>query len=202
MKTRPFTLPLPVLLLLAFYATASHAVYAQGPPPPPPARDYFPDKWDEYVSQQGRFRVRFPGKPKESIKTEDTSAGKLETLTLEYKGLLQYSVAFADYENLLDARLTTQQLLEGAKNAVLNNLPPKTTRIVTERAVTIDGHPGYFLHIEHDGKSVVRAEWVIVGKKLYVLVVEGPKASSNVYKGDNDYEQVAMGFINSFHITP
>lgn len=203
MKTKSPALLLPVLLVLAFYGKAGIAVYAQEPPPPPPpARDYFPDKWDEYVSQQGRFRVRFPGKPKESITTEETPAGKLDTLTVEYKGLLQYSVTFMNYEKLLDDRLTTQQLLEGSKNAVLNNLPAKTTRIVTERTVTVDGHPGYFLHVEHEGKSVMRAQWIMVGKKVYVLIVEGRKGSSNVYKGENDYEEIAMGFINSFHLTP
>jgi hypothetical protein len=203
MKTRIFTYLLPALLVSAFYATACVSAQAQEPPPPPPpAKDYFPNTWDEYSSQQGQFRVRIPGKPKESTTTEDTPAGKLVTLDVEYKGLLGYSVVFMNYEKLLDAQITEQQLLEGSKNAVLDKMKATNFRIVKERSVTVDGHAGYFLHAEYGVKGVMRVQWVIAGKRVYILIAEGRKGSPNELEGKDDFEKVAMGFINSFHITP
>ncbi|HKR02701.1 MAG TPA: hypothetical protein VJT09_18630 [Pyrinomonadaceae bacterium] len=201
MKTRFFSYLIFALFLSVFYVMVETGVGAQEPLPPP-APDYFPDRWDECTSQQGRFRIRFPGKPKESTTTEDTPAGKLVTLDLQYKGLLQYSVTFMDYEKLLSGQPTEQQLLEGSKNAVLDKMKANNMRLMKERAVTIDGHAGYFLHAEYGASGVVRVEWVIAGKRVYILVVDGRKGSPNELEGKDDFEKVAVGFINSFHVMP
>jgi hypothetical protein len=105
-----------------------------------------------------------------------------------------------DYEKLGGDRLTEQQLLEGTKEYVLESLKPHNLRIIKERVVTIDGHPGSFLHAEHGVRGVIRLEWVAVGKKVYLLIAEGRKGIPNELEGKDDFEKVAMGFINSFRL--
>lgn len=74
-------------------------------------------------------------------------------------------------------------------------------RIVKEKAVTIDGYPGYFTHVE-SSKGWVRMQQIVVGKRVYTIVVEGRKGRANELEGKDDFEKVAMGFINSFKLIP
>ena len=200
-KTKTFIPQLSALLMFSFYIVATFHVLAQGPPPPPPpppAKDYFPDKWDEYTSETGKFRIRFPKEPRESVNTQ----GQLEVHSLEHKGLLHYQVSYVDYKTQIADPQKLSNLLQGLRNAALNSLQGKNVRIVAEREVIVDGHKGIFIHIEVEGREIVRLQWVVAGSRLYSISASSRKGSPNEMEGKNDFEKVATGFISSFHIIP
>lgn len=188
---------LTMMMLLA----SAHfiSVHAQGPPPPPPpAKDYFPRTWDEYSFPAGQFRIRFPGKPTEST----TKQGQIEVHSIEYKGLMAYRVSYVDYQVPIDDPQKVKDLLQGLKTAALSSIKDKEMRVIAEREITVDGHPGLFIHLEVGAKEVIRMQWTAAGSRLYTVSTTSGKGTSYELEGEDDYEKVVVGFIGSFHITP
>lgn len=196
MRTKALNLLLPLLLLFVPFAT-THAVAQQGPPPPP-AIDYFPDKWKEYPFQSGKFRIKFPQEPRETVNTH----GQLEVHSVEYQGLLRYRVSYVDYKVPIDAPQQIKELLQGVKASALNAIKDKLLRLVAERELTVDGYRGIFVHIELQSNDVIRMQWVAAGSRLYTISTLNRKGSPDELEGKDDFEKVTSGFINSFHITP
>lgn len=182
-----------VLLVPATFIIAS----AQGPPPPP-AKDYFPDTWDEYSFPDGKFRIRFPQKPVESI----TIDGKLKVNSIHYKGLLDYQVTYIDYNVPLDNPQKVKEMLQAMKNAALNNIRERGVQIIADREVVVDGHSGVFIHVEVGGKEVIRLQWIAAGSRLYSISTTSRKGIPQELEGKDDYEKIVVGFIGSFHVMP
>jgi hypothetical protein len=199
-KTSLFISALSLVLFSTFvisacYVMAPAVAQAQKPlPPPPPAKDYFPDKWDEYTSEEGRFRVRFPGKPKEEF-------SPVGVHFLSYVGLLEYRVSYVDDPEITDALDSAKQYLEETRATWLDIAKIGNERVVKEKTVTIEGYPGYFMHTE-SARGWVRTQEIVVGKRVYTIVVDGRKGRANELEGKDDFEKVAMGFINSFKLIP
>ena len=192
MKTNILNLLLSMVLISACYVIGPALAQAQVPPPPP-AKDYSPDKWDEYTSEQGRFRIRFPGKPQ-----EESSVG---VRFLSYSGLLDYRVSYVDEPEITDDPISTKQYLQRMKSASKEIVKYSNERIIQEKDVTVDRYPGIYIHVE-SGKGWVRTQQIVVGKRVYTIVVEGRKGRANELEGKDDFEKVAMGFINSFKLIP
>ena len=190
-----------VLMIMMVLLASAHfiRVHAQDPPPPPPpAKDYFPKTWDEYSFPAGKFRIRFPQKPIESTATQE----RLQIHSVEYKGLINYRVSYVDYGSPIDDPTKVKEMLQGLKTAALNSIQNKEVRIITERDITVDGHPGVFVHVEVGGKEVIRIQWVAAGSRLYTVSATSRKGIPQELEGKDDFEKVAIGFINSFHIMP
>ena len=185
-------------LLLVSCSMSAPFLQAQGPPPPPPpAKDYFPNTWDEYP-RTGLFRLRFPQEPKERTAPQ----GNLEIHYLEYSGLLRYSLSYVDYQTSLEDPQKLKDILNGLKQITLKSVETIDHRLVTERDVKVDDHQGLFVQIEVQAKEVIRIQWLVVGSRLYTISTLSRKATDNEFKGKNDYEEIALGFINSFRLVP
>jgi hypothetical protein len=166
---------------------------AQGPPPPPPpAKDYFPNTWEEYPKTE-LFRIRFPKEPQERTATQ----GNLEIHYLEYKGLLRYSLSYVDYQTALEDPQKLKDILNGLKEITLKSVQNVDHRLVTEREVKVDNHTGLFVL---QAKEVIRMEWLVVGSRLYTISTLSRKATEQEFKGKDDYEEIALAFINSFRL--
>jgi hypothetical protein len=186
-------------IMLVLLASAHFiAAHAQGPPPPPPAKDYFPKTWDEYSFPAGKLRIRFPQKPIEST----TSAARFQVHLIQYKGLITYAVSYADYGVPIDDPQKVKEMLQSLKTAAINSIRDKGVRIITEREVAVDGHPGVFIHIEVGAKDVIRMQWLAAGSRLYTISTTSGKGSPLELEGKDDYEKIAIGFIGSFHVMP
>lgn len=187
-----------VLLGGVYHGSACCSVNAQElPPPPPPARDYFPEKWDEYTSRDGAFRIRFPSKPQEAL----TQKEELDIHSLEYKGLIKYRISYVDYKVPIENPQNVKDMLQQLKANALNSIGDKDARVVAEREVIVDGHAGIFIHLEVQPREVIRIQWVPVGSRLYTISASSRKGSPRELEGQDDFEKVAMGFISSFQIT-
>jgi len=188
-----------IVMLLLLASAHFIDVQAQGPPPPPPpAKDYFPKTWDEYSFPDGKLRIRFPAKPTESTSTKE----RFPIHTIKYKGLIAFEASYVDYQVPIDDPKKVKELLQAMKTAALNSIQPKSVQIVSEREVSVDGHSGIFLHLEVDAKEVIRVEWVIAGSRLYTVSASSGKGDPRELEGEDDFEKVALGFINSFHVMP
>ncbi len=197
MRTITLTLFLSMLFISACFVmtpTVSQAQEPLPPPAPPPATDYFPDKWDEYTSEQGRFRIRFPGKPKEEF-------SPVNVYFLSYSGLLDFRVSYVDEPELTSDPDSAKHYLRESKAASLLITKISGERIIKEKAVTVLGHPGYFLHVE-SAKARVRTLEIVAGQRVYTIIVEGRKGRANKLGGKADFEKVAMAFFNSFKLIP
>jgi hypothetical protein len=71
-------------------------------PPPPPAIDYSPERWNEFTSTEGRYRVRFPGTPQQASRTEETEMGRVPVQVASYKSFIRYSVVYMDYPQSIE----------------------------------------------------------------------------------------------------
>jgi hypothetical protein len=188
-----------IIMLLLLAPAHFVGVQAQGPPPPPPpAKDYFPNTWEEYSFPDGKLRIRFPAKPTESTSTEE----RFKIHSLKYKGLIVYEASYVDYQVPIDDPQKVKDLLQALKSAALNSIRPKGVQIIAEREIAVDGHTGIFLHLEVGAKEVIRVQWIIAGSRLYTISASSRKGSPLELEGKDDYEKVALGFINSFHVMP
>jgi hypothetical protein len=196
MRHKLAKLLLGALLTCAGMLNAASLLQAQGPPPPPPpAKDYFPNTWEEYPKTE-LFRIRFPKEPQARTATQ----GNLEIHYLEYKGLLRYSLSYVDYQKPLEDPQKLKDILNGLKEITLKSVQNVDHRLVTEREVKVDNHTGLFVQIEVQAKEVIRLEWLVVGSRLYTISTLSRKATEQEFKGKDDYEEIALAFINSFRL--
>ena len=182
------------MLLISAYCLMTPAVAQAQGLPPPPAKDYFPEKWEEYTSEQGRFRIRFPGKPKEEYSPVGVNF-------FTYNGLLEYRVSYVDEPELSDTLDSAKQYLRESRSASQEIVKYSNERIIEEKEVTFDGYPGLFTYVE-SGKAWIRTQEIVVGKRVFTIIVEGRKGQANELEGKDNFEKVAMGFINSFKPIP
>jgi hypothetical protein len=185
-----------IFLIISLIVALNTTVFAQQPSPSPPP-DYSPDKWSEYSSPLGEYRIRFPGRPSDV----STNNGKVETRGMEYKGVLTYRVIYVDYGESIDDPAKVKDLLQGIKEAALNAVRDRGLLVVADNEVEVDGHPGVFVHVEVQRRSVVRMQWVISGSRLYTISTLSDKTTSKDPEAKDDYESTSATFIKSFHIT-
>jgi len=181
-------------LLVITYSPSFTKIGAQEPPPP--AKDYFPNTWEEFTFPKGQFKIRFPQKPQEAMVNQDD----LEIHAISHKGLMNYRVSFVDFKVRIDQPDKVKGLLQGVKSAALKAIGDKTFDIKADREVLVDRYSGVFVHLEVQGREVVRMQWIAAGSHLYSISAESRKGSPQELEGADDYEKVAMGFINSFHV--
>jgi hypothetical protein len=181
-----------IKLFLSMLLMFAAALVAPAQEPQSPPRDFSPDKWDEYTSEQGRFKIRFPGTPKEE-------PGKLGAHFVSYSGFLDYRVSYVDEPELSDNLESAKRYLREMK-AVTNAIATLgNERIVKEEEVTIDGYPGNFTYVQST-KGWIRDLQIVVGKRVYTIIVEGRLAQANELEGKDNFEKPAMAFINSFKL--
>jgi len=124
----------------------------------------------------------------------------LEIHAISHKGLINYRVSFVDFKVRIDQPDKVKGLLQGVKSAALKAIGDKTFDIKADREVLVDRYSGVFVHLEVQGREVVRMQWIAAGSRLYSISAESRKGSPQELEGADDYEKVAMGFINSFHV--
>jgi hypothetical protein len=107
-----------------------------------------------------------------------------------------------DYGVPIDDPQKVKDMLQGLKAAALNSIRDKNVQIIVDREVEVDGHPGRFVHVEVQGKEVIRMQWIAAGSRLYTISASSRKGSPQELEGKDDFEKVAIGFIGSFHVIP
>lgn len=200
MKLRIVNLLL-ILLMLGFYLIAPAVSQAQGPPaPPPPVNDYFPDRWKDFLSTEGKFKIRFPGIPKESSTERVSNGVKLSIHSINYKSFIMYGVMYTDYPQNIDNPSTVKMFFDTVRDSGLKGIAYTNPKLVKESDGSINGYPSRFLRIDMGGEAVLRIKYVAIQNRLFIIGVTTPKGDKIGLGAENDYEKIAMSFLDSFQL--
>ena len=168
------------------------------PPPPPPAVDYFPDRWVEFVSPEGRFKAKFPKTPK--LTAEEFKQGDIKATvhTIQYQGLFTCRVVYVEFPELTKDANLIKALFDEMRNNSLNEVQKYSPMVIDEKDISVDGYQGRFLDYQLSDKVRTRARWILAEKHLYEITAIAP-IHSHAMESDNGYEKLSMSFLNSFH---
>lgn len=199
---------LSVLILLMILSAGSITGIARQsssgppPPPPPPAPDYAPRLWKEFSSAEGRFKVLLPGTPTASEQKEATQLGELVVHSFHYEGVTAYDLMYVEFPANINVEdpAVFKKSYEDMRNGMLSNISQANPRIVKETDFSLDNCPGKFLHLDLGAYGTIRLKFIAVKNRVYSISVASRKAQQGVMGSDNDYEEIAMTFLNSFQI--
>ncbi len=193
----------PTLLLLsALGFPALGLAQTSPPPPPPPSKEYFPKAWKPFQDKEGRFSIKFPEPPTESVQNRETSRGKIETHSLGFKGgIVILTLLYTDFPVLPTEQKEQTALLERFRDNLLKTFQSSNPKIIRQSEISLAGNPGSYCHFELDNRQVTRIRVYLVGKRVYQLIVQTRKGSPNEMEGADDFEKIATGFFESFQLT-
>lgn len=149
-------------------------------------------KLEEYTSDAGKFRVKFPGKPRVDSKELASGPGGVQAIPVTtervegHNGVV-FAVTFADYpDTFLGVKAKT--VLDGVRDGMKG----KDGVVREDREVTLGGTiPGRELRIEA-GKRVIRARVFLTGTRLYQVMVTGERQPADGKSADE--------FLRSFEV--
>jgi hypothetical protein len=152
----------------------------------------------EYSSKAGRFKINFPGVPRESEGSVETEIGTIVAHMTLLVADLTYSANYSDYPVMLEQPQLVKRFLDSARDEALARVAKEDPHVVSETDVSFDGHPGRLLTVEFKGDAILRYKTVLVGNRSYVLTLGTPKRPSD----QNKYEKLAADFFDSFKLIP
>jgi len=191
------------LVALGFLFLISNAAFAQRTrpaDPPPPADDYSPRRWKEFASRDGGFRVLLPGNPQVFDSTQKTPNGDVVMHWTRYNGVISQDVMYIDTAANVEDASIVKGIFDDMRDGALANAADGKPRVVNETESPVDGHPGRFLRIELADNTVLRLRFVAVRNRVYTLIAGSRKYEPNVMGSENDYQEIAMTFLNSFRL--
>lgn len=149
--------------------------------------------WEEFRSSEGKFSVLMPGRPTKQIRSVKTPSGALDAhMFLVEQGNVAYMVAYSDYPAIVIQDRPAKLILDGARSGAVRNAQGK---LVGESQISLDGHQGRELDIETtEGKTVIKARIVLVGHRLYQVMVLTRKEQAS--------SEEVKKFLDSFTLHP
>jgi hypothetical protein len=151
-----------------------------------------PNQWKYFSSNEGHFRILFPGTPVETNKT--ASSGNV-SMTMHMVGLdadqhTHYGVLFNDYPESV-GKITPQQLFESASR----NVAKKYGNITPIRDFKINDLPAKDFEIPDVGRpnTAARLRLILSGQRLYQIMV--------IFPAGNPHEDDFKTFFDSFSIS-
>lgn len=167
-----------VLLLLAMSAVLLAACSTSAPV-------------ENYVSEDGKFSVAFPGTPEVTNESVPTAAGNIELYNFLYEqsATMAYMVSYSDFPSDLVAQSNVTDLLAGSKEGQLGTLSGAVTD--EEKEVKVGENPGIWFKA-HDASLYVVAKNFMVGNRLYQVVM----MRDGSYPSDEDQ----AAFFDSFEL--
>ena len=195
MKLKSFLFIAAILMV----ATACGGSEEPAAPSVPPTETPLP-AWPEFTSEAAGFVVKRPSTPTEQVQTVPSEAGDINlyiymveddnaALGVMYNELPEMITSAADDEMI-------QVMLDSGRDGAMAN---SGGVLVSEEAITIDGHPGRHIVFEMSedlfpggGEGVARLYYV--DGNLYQVILIGEK-------GAYSSEEIAM-FLDSFQLLP
>jgi len=193
-----------ILFIATFVITTASLCMAQNPPPPPPppAKDYSPQVWQEFSPPEGRFKIKLPGEPQKIVKEREVGGAKQPVYTFNYgtTSFIVYTLSYTDYPQALEEEQTVKKFLDGYREGRLAALATANYRVVSESEFLLEGHPARLLQVEVEKSKMLRMKTVVVGQRLYSLVVLTSIDPPMAMGSEKGYEKIAMAFLDSFRL--
>lgn len=139
---------------------------------------------------EGSFSVLFPGEPERGVQSLNTQAGKIN-LVMYNAGSKKsgFVVGYADYPEKIVRESDPNKMLDGARDGAVGNVGGE---LIDEMVLDSYGYPARELEINVPRKATVRARLVLVGNRLYQIMV--------VSKSKAVLEDKGTEFFDSFKI--
>lgn len=135
------------------------------------------DAWKQYSSAAGRFSVGFPNKPQTS--EDKMNANGIPTTVHTFAadlGARAFIVSYNDYPMKALAGSDPRDLLVGAEKGALNNVQGK---LIDDQAFKFGNYHARSYAVKVQGDHVVRANMIMVGNRLYQILVVVPTAEAD-----------------------
>lgn len=146
---------------------------------------------ESYTSKEGRFSVKFEGKPKVSNETVDTELGPIGMGIFMYEKSPSevYMVTYSDYPPDQIEGATAELLLSGAKEGAIESLGINGVR--TEEWSELSGNTSLDFTADN-GTYFVRYKLVLVKNRLYQIAI--------LAEGDYSDAKLSKKFFKSFKL--
>lgn len=139
-------------------------------------------EWKDFKSEAGKFSVQLPGVPEE--KTQPVNVAKLGNVNMFTYTLEQsdgaYMAAYNDYPAGLFAQVSTDKVLDGARDGAVGNM--QGGKLISEQKIAIGNYPGRDIVAEGAQGNmtfVVKARVYLVNYRLYQVMAIMPKDKSS-----------------------
>ena len=137
--------------------------------------------WTEFAPPNGRFTVRLPGKPRETVSTNRTAVGEAKMVQYDFDGGDAYfAVVISEFPSGALGKTLPQQVLDGARDGALANV---RGRAVEEFGVFLraaaggkGAFPGRQIVAEVPPDLVLRVRVFLVNDTLISLMLVQKKA--------------------------
>lgn len=179
------------MLLCVCFSACSFSSTIENPPPVKKEKEI---EWKEFVSEEGRFKIVFPGIPRQSFKENDTPNGKVKTtiFDLPLKGDY-FEVRYGDFPAEPDVDYNN---LKPYYDFIRDNtLKLQSSTLLNEQDVFLNGKLGRELVTNFNG-TYIRHRLFLVGRRMY-------QTSTRVeisHKDNLEIQERSNKFIDSFQI--
>ncbi len=135
-------------------------------------------QWKSFTPAKGGFTITMPGQPTERTQTLDTPAGNISTYFYSSSsngGKVNYTVSYVDLPKGV-SEMPANLLLEAIASGLTGD---ERVKVLSEKVITLDNHPGREFKIESPTKSIVRHRAYLVNQRVYQVVAEVPAAEES-----------------------
>jgi len=145
--------------------------------------------WVQYISDNGKFQVQFPKKPKEVSQVFEVPNGAPINLS-EFKAHkeAEFSVSYLDLPKKWKL-FSSNTLLKGAMGVIVDHVPGST--LIDKKLVKHKDYPAMDFRMKQ-GENTIEGRLILVGNTLYKLWV--------VYFPDTPKEAQHETFLGSFEL--
>jgi len=148
-----------------------------------------PPIWTEFRSDEGRFSVLMPEKPRSQASSIETPQGRFEQhVFIASHDLLVCMIAYTDIPKPLLVANDLEGFLAGVRDQFIKEVGGK---LASESSLSLDGSPGREIKV-YMFRGELRLRLYIVGDRLYMLSV------INSDKTSNSNEETFNKFFTSF----
>ena len=149
--------------------------------------------WKEFTSEEGRFSVSLPGVPKEIVREIESPFGKAQGHYFNLSTFADFGFSYTNLPVDIENPETAKKLLDHTRDSMLVRFKGK---LLEEKDIILDGHPGRFFKIELASGDIARHKVFIVGSRTYqvVFISKGRGVPSTIL---GFHESAATKFLNS-----
>jgi len=146
--------------------------------------------WKTFVSNDKAFTVHFPTEPNRESDVLNPPSGKVELIqyTSKHKDIL-YAVMYGDYSSNALVGITSEQLLDNARNGAVENVQGK---LLSEVIISKGNYPGREITVKVEPNTVLTAQIILKENRVYQLLVVTPS--------DKLFTSQRREFFDSFKI--
>lgn len=129
--------------------------------------------WSEFSSAEGKFKVLLPGNPVRKVRSAKETEYSLETPGFKI------GVVFAN----LSEKDRPEKFM----------VAPAGAKVISEKDVTVDGHPGRDIIADVSGHGIAHMRFVSAGKRLYTILMVGkskPMSDSEVARVFDSFQVI------------